>query len=263
MIEPKIEISDEMSANYFAACEGIRLRDLGSPERYVLETFLQLSFLIGKKEARVTSLQKLADAAYLHKGNLRRYIDSLIRAEIVSERYEDGHFYYEVRPDWEQWRVPRRQTHNEQATAEQALRWLREAPDPNQLELIERPADFDAEISRAFASSRPRSEPARQIPDVQSRESAVLPAESFATSGECKAALNGFEEQMERLERIVPEARTHRMWWRKHGGQDAQRLKAMRQTLDDFTTNRVAVRVPIAWIISTFKSKVRALVATE
>jgi hypothetical protein len=255
MIEPKVEISDEMSANYFAAWEGIRMRDLGPPEQRLLEVFLQLSFLMGKKEARVASFQKLAESSYLHKGNLRRYIDSLIKAEIVIERYEDGYFYFEVKPDFEQWRVRRRHTHQEEAEASSALQWLMSAPDPNQLELIERPADLSAEVSRAFASTTQ--------PRIETVASSPVPAARSETECDYRPAIVGFDEQMDRLERAVPDVSGHRNWWRKHAGMDRTRLNALRQTIDDYTTNRDKVKIPIAWIIATFKNKVRALVKVE
>lgn len=161
MIKPKIDIekfaSEDLMAHYFTTREGMTKRDLGPPAQRVMEVLLRISFLQGRTEAPVRRLEWLADAAIIHKGNLRRVLDDLVKGDVIIERYDGEFFHFEVKPDWETWHLPRRHTHTEEGAAERALKFLIEEPDPGQLELIERSPDIGAEVSRAFSSVRGRT----------------------------------------------------------------------------------------------------------
>ena len=78
-----------------------------------------------------------------------------------------------------------------------------------------------------------------------------------------RPATAGLEEQIERLERIAGPKYKYLGWWRKHAGKSPQHLKAFRQTLDDYATNRNPIHSPTRWITKTFKQKVRALVLDD
>jgi hypothetical protein len=88
-----------------------------------------------------------------------------------------------------------------------------------------------------------------------------------------RPAIAGLDEQMDRLERILEhdigfeQARDYlqdyRAWWRKYSGKSGEHLKALRQTLDDYVTNRKTVHFPKRWIVKTFKKKVQAIHASR
>jgi hypothetical protein len=72
-----------------------------------------------------------------------------------------------------------------------------------------------------------------------------------------RPAVSGLNEQIERLERILGPDNPYLPWWRKHAGASPARISKLRETLDDFVTNRRFVRDPSRWLVSTFKNKCR------
>jgi hypothetical protein len=151
-------MTDDFTSWYLRTHEGMALRELSAPAARILDIFIKISFLIERKEARVTVLGLLAAAAKLHKGNLARYISELEKGDVISEREEDGSFYYEINPNWTAWKVPRRHTYKEEGAMERALRELIDIgkSDPGQIEFSARGFDrddFEGEVSRAFAGA--------------------------------------------------------------------------------------------------------------
>ena len=151
---------DDLTGNYLRAQEGILRSGLTPPAARVLDVLLKIAFLEGRTEAPISVFQDLAIAANVHKGNLSRHLHELITSEIITGPREDnGCYYYEIKPDWQMWRCRRRYTHAQEALMEQALRRLRAVgkSDPAQVEFsargFERTEDFDAEVSRSFASA--------------------------------------------------------------------------------------------------------------
>jgi hypothetical protein len=101
------------------------------------------------------------------------------------------------------------------------------------------------------------------VPQKGTAPIAIGKAKSFPITGTGnRPAVAGvfFEEQIGRLERALGEKRlSHLPWWRKWAGQSPEHTQALRETLDDYSTNRGAVREPDRWMVKTFKNKVRAL----
>ena len=152
---------DDFTGWYLQTHEGMAMRELSPPAARILDVFLKTSFLIERHEARVPVLQELAAAVNMHKGNLARYIRELEVGDVIAYRYDDADScsYYKINPDWTAWKIPRRYTYKEEAVMEKALHRLIEIgkSDPRQEEFhargFERPADFQNEVSRAFASA--------------------------------------------------------------------------------------------------------------
>jgi hypothetical protein len=79
-------------------------------------------------------------------------------------------------------------------------------------------------------------------------------------TGNRPAVAGGLEEQIGRLERTLGDrVQAYLPWWRKFAGQSAQHVTALRETLDDYATNRGSVSQPDRWMVKTFKNKCRAL----
>jgi len=154
-------MTDDFTSWYLQTQEGMAHCAITPPAARVLDMLLRISFLIERKEARVPVLEQLAIAAHVHKGNLARHLRELVTSKIITERQDAGCFYYAVQPDWSMWKARGRYTAAEEAVMDRALRDLVEIgkSDPAQQEFDVHGFardDFDAEMSRAFASSMPQ-----------------------------------------------------------------------------------------------------------
>jgi hypothetical protein len=146
-------VNEELLEHCFAIQDGLQKRRIGKMGERVIDVLTKLSYHAGRTTAPVARLDELAEAAMIHRGNLRRVLDELINAEILDEQVHGDWLVYEIRPDWQQWRLPLRNRLEDEAKATAALKRMLAAAtnDPEQMTLRIPDAVRDkTEMSRAF-----------------------------------------------------------------------------------------------------------------